>query len=115
MYYYLGILHMQQSISRSNYKLYCARMLSRNKMLLVLMDDLHVPTDWGDRNYAWITRHDPFFAVHQQRSSIEAESTANFWSHLQEMPEILAFLTLLSVFMISGVSAWVIDQNEESN
>jgi hypothetical protein len=31
------------------------------------------------------------------------------------MTEILALFTLLSVVMISALSAWVIDQNEESN
>jgi len=40
---------------------------------------------------------------------------ANFWSHLQAMTEILALLTLLSVVMISGLSTWVIDQNEKGN
>ena len=40
---------------------------------------------------------------------------ANFWSHLQAMTEILALFTLLSVVMISGLSTWVIDQNEKGN
>ena len=31
------------------------------------------------------------------------------------MTEILALLTLLSVVMISALSAWVIDQNVETN
>ena len=31
------------------------------------------------------------------------------------MTEVLAFFNLLSVVMINGLSAWVIDQNEESN
>ena len=31
------------------------------------------------------------------------------------MSEIPALLTLLSVVMISGLSAWVIDQNVETN
>ena len=31
------------------------------------------------------------------------------------MTEILALFTLLSVVMISGLSAWVIDQNEKGN
>jgi hypothetical protein len=31
------------------------------------------------------------------------------------MTEILALFTLLSVVMISGLSTWVIDQNEKGN